>query len=191
MKRDFLANFKVGENALPKEIIDAILSENESDVKAAKADANGLREQLKAAQEGLKAFEGVDVNALNGKVSELTAKLEAQAKEHETAIAKLTFEHALDGAITSAKGRNAKAIRALLDTDKLFASKDQSADIAKALEDLKASDGYLFADASNTNQTTPPPFSHGTGTGAHVGGSDAESIAAFRAAAGLKVDNKQ
>jgi hypothetical protein len=189
MKRDFLANFKVGENALPKEIIDAILAENGRDVQAAKADANGLREQLKAAQEGLKAFEGVDVSALNGKVTELTAKLEAQAKEHETAIAKLTFEHALDGAITSAKGRNAKAIRALLDTEKLFQSKDQSADIKKALDDLKTSDGYLFADTTQQKQT-PPPFSAGTGTGAHTGGSDAESIAAFRAAAGLKVDKQ-
>ena len=190
MKRDFLANFKVGDAPLTKEIIDAILAENGRDVQAAQADANGLREQLKAAQDGLKAFEGVDVSALNGKVTELTAKLEAQAKEHETAIAKLTFEHALDGAITSAKGRNAKAIRALLDTDALFASKDQSADIKKALDDLKTSDGYLFADASTNTNQTPPPFSHGTGTGAHTGGSDAESIAAFRAAAGLKVDKQ-
>lgn len=185
MKREFLANFKVGDSALPKEVIDAIMAENGRDVEAAKADADGLREQLKAAQDGLKAFDGVDVSALNGKVSELTVKLEAQAKEHEAAIAKLTFEHALDGAITQAHGRNAKAIRALLDVDKLLASKDQSADIKNAIDGLKSSDAYLFDDS---NTQTPPPFAAGTGTGAHVGDDNAETLAAFRAAAGLKVE---
>ena len=49
MKRDFLQNFKVGEQPLPKEIIDAIMDENGRDIEAAKKsfeDYESLKEQL-------------------------------------------------------------------------------------------------------------------------------------------------
>ena len=39
----------------------------------------GLQTQLKTATDGLKAFEGVDVNALNGRITQLTKDLAAQA----------------------------------------------------------------------------------------------------------------
>ena len=39
MKREFLQNLKVGEEALPKEVIDAIIEENGRDITAAKAAA--------------------------------------------------------------------------------------------------------------------------------------------------------
>lgn len=47
MKREFLQNFKVGDQALPKEIIDAIMDENGRDIEAAKKpfadmDASGM-----------------------------------------------------------------------------------------------------------------------------------------------------
>ena len=68
-------------------------------------------------------------------------------------------------AITAARGRNDKAIRALLDVDKLKASKDQTADIKAALEGLKKDSGYLF----EANET-PPPYAAGTGTTPILGG---------------------
>lgn len=49
MKTEFLQNFKVGDQALPKEIIDAILAENGRDIEAAKkpfADYESVKEQL-------------------------------------------------------------------------------------------------------------------------------------------------
>lgn len=36
MKREFLQNFKVGDQSLPKEIIDAILDENGKDIESVK-----------------------------------------------------------------------------------------------------------------------------------------------------------
>ena len=39
MKREFLQNLKVGEEALPKEVIDAIMEENGRDIEAAKVSA--------------------------------------------------------------------------------------------------------------------------------------------------------
>ena len=56
-----------------------------------------------------------------------------------------------------AKGRNAKAITALLDTDALQASENQTQAIEEALENLKKESRYLF------EGDVPPPYARGTG----------------------------
>ena len=53
MKREFLLNFKVGDQPLPKEIIDAIMAENGRDiqkVRAAYADYEELKQRLETAE---------------------------------------------------------------------------------------------------------------------------------------------
>ena len=162
MKREFLQNFKVNEQPLPKEIIDEIMAENGRDIEAAKkpfADYDSIKEQLQTAKDGLKAFEGVDVAQLQSKVTELQGKLDAKDTEWQGKLADMAFDHALEAAITGAKGKNAKAIRALLDVDTLKGSKNQEADIKAALEGLKKDSGYLFDDGQ-----IPPPYAGGTGT---------------------------
>ena len=168
MKAEFLQNFKVGDTPLPKEVVDAILAENDRDVAAAVkpfADYESIKEQLTTAKEGLKAFEGVDVKDLQEKVAKLTGDMEAKEKAHQQQLADLAFDGILKDAITAARGRNDKAIRALLDVDALKASKNQEADIKTALEGLKKDSGYLFESAE-----TPPPYAAGTGTGGQPGG---------------------
>lgn len=74
MKREFLQNFKVGDQPLSKEIIDEIMAENGRDIEAAKkpfADYDAIKEQLQTARDGLKAFEGVDVAKLQGEIATL------------------------------------------------------------------------------------------------------------------------
>ena len=162
MKREFLQNFKVNEQPLPKEIIDEIMAENGRDIEAAKkpfADYDSIKEQLQTAKDGLKAFEGVDVAQLQSKVTELQGKLDAKDTEWQGKLADMAFDHALEAAITGAKGKNAKAIRALLDVDTLKGSKNQEADIKAALEGLKKDSGYLFDDGQ-----IPPPYAANTGT---------------------------
>ena len=163
MKREFLQNFKVGDQPLPKEIIDEIMAENGRDIESAKkpfADYDSIKEQLQTAKDGLKAFEGVDVAQLQSKVADLQGELNAKDTEWQGKLADMAFDHALEAAITGAKGKSAKAIRALLDVDALKGSKNQEADIKAALEGLKKDSGYLFDDGKN-----PPPYSDGTGTG--------------------------
>lgn len=162
MKREFLQNFKVNDQPLPKEIIDEIMAENGRDIESAKkpfADYDSIKEQLQTAKDGLKAFEGVDVAQLQSKVTELQGKLDAKDTEWNGKLADMAFDHALEAAITGAKGKNTKAIRALLDVDTLKDSKNQEADIKAALEGLKKDSGYLFDDGQ-----IPPPYAGGTGT---------------------------
>ncbi len=184
MKAEFLQNFKVGDAPLPKEAIDAILAENQRDVEAAKnpyADYDSIKEQLTAAKEGLKAFEGVDVKDLQGQVAKLTRDLSDKEAEHQAKLQELEFDGALKDAITSARGRSVRAVRAMLDVDALRSSKNREADIKTALETLKKDSGYLFE-----SEETPPPYAAGTGTG----GRPDTGIDAIRAAAGLTTGTK-
>lgn len=169
MKTEFLQNFKVGDQTLPKEVIDAILAENGRDIENAKkpyADYDAVKGQLETAQECLKAFEGVDVGQLQGKITELTGKLSDKDKEWQAKLDGMAFDGRIKDAITAAKGRNAKAISALLDVETLRASKNQEADIKAALEAVKKDNSYLF------EAETPPPFAGGTGS-APAGGKQA------------------
>ncbi len=181
MEREFLENFKVGDTPLPKEVVDAILEENGRDIEAAKqpfADYDSIKEQLQTARDGLKAFEGVDVKDLQGQVAQLTQDLADKEKAHREQLAGLEFDGALKDAITAARGRSVKAVRAMLDVEALRSSKNRDADIRAALENLKQDSGYLFEPAE-----VPPPFAAGTGTGGS--GGTASGLDAIRAAAGL------
>lgn len=165
MQREFLQNLKVGDQALPKEVIDAIMEENGRDIEAAKkpfADYDSIKAQLQTARDGLKAFDGVDVKDLQGKVQKLQDDLDAKDKAHQAELAELAFNGTLKDAIAAAKGKNAGAIIGALGAEKVAAlkeSKDQTKDIAAALEGLKKDNGYLFE-----SEQTPPPFAAGAGS---------------------------
>jgi NAD(P)H-dependent FMN reductase len=133
---------------ITKEQLDWLMDENGKDVTREKSAAatlqtqlNEATAQLKTAQDGLKAFEGVNVAELQGKIQQLTADMAAQKDEFE-------FNGALDGAIRDAKGRNVNAIRGMMDLAALKASKDRTADIKAALDKLSAENAWAFESAA-------------------------------------------
>ena len=142
MKREFLLGLQVGEQALPKEIIDAIMAENGKDiqkVRAGFADYETLKEELTKLQQTAREnqTDRESARAWEEKYNQAVA-------EHRKQIGALTFQNCLDAAIARSKGRSEKAIRALLDLDALQESEDQPAAIEAALAELKKSSGYLF-----------------------------------------------
>ena len=98
-------------------------------------DNKQLQTTLTETKEALKKFDGVDAEALNKQIADLKADLEKKDSDHQAQIADRDFQDMLKEAIVNAKGRNEKAIKALLDVEKLKASKNQKEDIAA---DLKA-----------------------------------------------------
>lgn len=162
MKREFLKNFKVGDQELPKEVIDAILDENSRDIGEDKkpfADYDGLKARLEEANKTIEGFKGMDIDAIRKEADGWKAKAKQAEKDAAAKVAEMEFSSKLTAAINGAKGRSAKAVMSLLDLDTLKASKNQEADIKAALEGLKKDSGYLFEDAQ-----TPPPYAGGTGT---------------------------
>ena len=139
MKREFLQSIRIGEESLPKEVIDAIMAENGKDIQAAK-------ETL---------FEGKTAQGWK-------ESYDAAAESHKKELDALRFQSLLDGAIASSKGKNAKAITALLDVDALRSAEAPEQAIRDALQALSEECGYLFGD-----DRTPPPYARSTG--AYIG----------------------
>ena len=138
MKREFLQGLQVGDMPLTKEVIDAIMAENGRDietVKARYADSEGA-------------------------ASAWEEKYNQALIAHQQELSQVVFGHNLEKAILAAKGRNAKAITALLDVDALRSSEDQQTALEEALQALKQDCSYLF------QTETPPPYARGTGAAA-------------------------
>ena len=135
MKREFLQGLQVGDVALTKEVIDAIMAENGKDIEAVKA-------------------RFADAENVAGAWEE---KYNQALADHRQELADVVFGHNLEKAILAANGRNAKAITALLDVDALKSSENQQTALEEALQNLKQEGSYLF------RTETPPPYARGTG----------------------------
>ena len=172
MKREDVKNKIPG---ITEEQLNWIMQENGNDVNREKAAATALQAQLdnanaqlKTAQDGLKAFEGVDVAGLQEQVTKLKADMKAQAEG-------FAFDNALDTAILGRKGRSVKAVRALLDLDALKGSADRSTDIAKALDDAAKANPWAFGEG----QAAGYPILKDGGTPNHVPSQPDGVLAAF------------
>lgn len=135
------------------EAIMAIHGRDTQTANAAKADleakVTSLQQQLKTAQDGLKAFEGVDVNGLRTEITELQTRI----TEQQEAFA---FESDLRRAARDAGALNEDDVLALLPgQDTLRHSQNRKEDIAAALEKFKAQRTYLFA-AQGASETDDP-----------------------------------
>ncbi len=147
MKREFLSNFQVNGQSLPKEVIDAIMAENGRDIEAAKADPG-------AKGEGGKTFTQEDVNRI---VSERLARDRADR-------AKPSPEDEREQAL---KAREARLdCRDYLDGQKLPAALLDVLDCSD-VEKFKAAVGVMVDKfpAIAQQPEVPPPYAAGTGTG--------------------------
>ena len=151
MKREFLQSFSVGDMPLPKEVIDAIMAENGRDIQKVKAnfaDYEDIKEKLSKLQQD-QSFEEA--------AKEWEEKYNRAVEDHKKELAQMVFDRTLHKSIGKCKGRNAKAITALLDVEALQASENQTDAIEEALENLKKDCRYLF------EGDVPPPYARGTG----------------------------
>lgn len=174
MKREFLQNLKVGEETLPKEVIDAIMDENGKDIERAKVNAvkpYADYDEIKEERDTLKAQAGE--NVVDGKTAQQWKDdYDKAVADHQSEVAGIKFEHVLHAAITAAHGRNTKAITALLDVETLRGSEDQQEAIKAALEALKKDSGYLFE-----KEVNPPPYAGGPGVNPNTSPGGTETLA--------------
>lgn len=131
------------ELGLTEEQVKSVLEINQKDVSKLEEDLqkanDGLKvaeEKVKATEEALKKFDGVDAEGMKKQIEDLKAELKTAEENHAAELAVRDFDDLVKEGIAEAKGKNAKAIRALLDMDTLKASKNQKEDVAKALKAL-------------------------------------------------------
>lgn len=114
------------------------------------------KKRADTAVETLKGFEGKDFEAITQDRDKWKQDYEKAVADHKKEAEDREFNSVLDSAITDAKGKNTKAIKALLDLEKLRGSRNQEKDIKAALDSMRTDSGYLFEDNGGTPAFTAP-----------------------------------
>jgi hypothetical protein len=184
MKKEDLTKLGLTDEALIEQIIvlhGKDIEKHKTSLTAAQTELDGVKAQLTEANKAIEGFKAMDVEGVKKAADEWKTKAETAQAEAASQVAALKFEHALDGALTGAKAKNAKAVKALLDPSLLKLAEDGSiSGLKEQLEKIQTENDYLF----ESDQQTPKIV---------VGGqpktviNDAVVIAA-RKAAGLPVE---
>lgn len=94
--------------------------------------------------EDLKKSSG-DNAALQQQISDLQKQNADQQKAHDEELAKLKLDNAVEIALSGAKARNGKAVKAMLDMSKVKLGEDgKLSGFDEQIEALKKSDAYMF-----------------------------------------------
>ena len=186
MKRDFLKNLGIEDN----DIISKILDENSADIGRAKGEletyktkVSDLEKDNKTKDDTIATLQGQvgDVEKLNKEISDLKADKIKLESDLNTKVSQIQKGHAIEGAIRDAKGKNVKAIKALLDEDKITYENGELSGITEQLEALASAEdsSMLFGDTQNvpsgTHLNNPP--SRGNGGNPPTSTTFAEAIA--------------
>lgn len=148
MKREDLKKLGIEDS-----VIDNIMALHGSDIEKYKTDLatsqtelGTLKTQLGEANSAIEGFKGMNIDQIKASADEWKTKAEQAAADAQKQVAALKFDHALDGALSGAKAKNAKAVRALLDMNGLkFNDADGSVvGLDEQLKKVKETNDYLF-----------------------------------------------
>ena len=139
----FIPKDKYNEVAEAKKKLEADIQEMDNQLEQLK-NAAGNSEELKA------------------QIEQLQAENQKAAEEWQAKMAQMQLDYAIDKALTAAKAKNAKAVKALLDMEKVKLDGEQLLGLDDQLKAIKESDPYLFGDSKKIGDGTNPP---GAGTG--------------------------
>ncbi len=99
---------------------------------------------------------------LKKQIEALQAENKKAAEEWQAKVAQMQLDFALERALATAKAKNPKAVKALLDMEKVKLDGDKLLGLDDQLKELQKSDAYLFGDPGKVGSGTNPP---GAGTG--------------------------
>lgn len=183
MKRDELKAL-----GLEDAVIDKIMDLNGTDINAVKGKLTNAEETIQTLQatigerdadiQTLKETAG-NSEELNTKLADLQSKYDADTQNLNNQIQQSKVNSALEMALLSNKARNAKAVKALIDMDKIELAEDGTINgLDEQLEALKAENDFLFASEEQPKLPRMVPGGNPTGAqGQTEPGSLAEAIA--------------
>jgi len=134
---------------IPKEKFNTV-NEEAKDLKAQLGERDGQLAQLKE--------KVADNSELIKQIEELQAENKRVKEEAESKAAKQRFDFALELKLRDYKSKNPKAVKALIDTEKLKLNDDETfTGLDEQIKALKESDGYLFGEDKVTGTGEPAP----------------------------------
>nr|DAO32783.1 MAG TPA: minor structural protein [Caudoviricetes sp.] len=85
-----------------------------------------------------------DVETLKNTIKQLQDENKASKEQYEANISKIKLENAIDNALGNAKAKNSKAVRALLDMEKIKFENDNLSGLNEQIEALKEAEDSKF-----------------------------------------------
>ena len=140
LPKRFIPKDKYNETAEAKKKLEADLAARDAQLEQLKQ-AAGNSEELKK------------------QIEQLQAENKKAGEEWQTKVAKMQMDFAVERALTTAKAKNPKAVKALLDMDKVKLDGDKLLGLDEQLKELQKSDSYLFGDSTpgKVGSGTNPP----------------------------------
>lgn len=144
------------------------------------AELNKANDTIKGLNETVAKFDGVDVEKLKKDASDWETK-------YNTDIAAVKLDSAVSMALVEAKAKNPKAVRGMLDMSIVKMDGEKLLGLSEQLENLKKSDGYMFAEAEDDKGGARV----NTG-GSHNGNTNTDAfMSMLRKGAGLEAEKKE
>lgn len=175
---------------LTEEQINEVFKMNGLDVNGAKGELENAKKELKelenykaqftSTQAELKKLQELKPEELSKQVSDLNEKLASQKADFEKQIADRNFNDLLAKTVTTAGGREAKAIIPFLDVEALKTSQNQETDIKNAIDAVKQEHDYLF--------TSTEPVKNPVSSTSSNGDSGSNAIDLAKAIMGIKAE---
>ena len=113
--------------------------------------------QLTTANETIKGFKDLDVEGLKKGVADWETKYKADTTALKEKLINQTKSSTIEIALLGAKAKNTKAVKALLDQEKISLDGDNLLGIGEQLEAIKKDNAFLFDDGKSQN----PPATYG------------------------------
>lgn len=113
-----------------------------------------LQEDLKKRDEQLEELKKIDAEELKAEITRLQEENKQTQKQYEKELNKIKLENAIEKALIAAKAKNIKAVKALLDLEKIKLDGEDLIGLKEQLDNLqKAEDSkFLFDDGRNNPQ---------------------------------------
>ena len=175
MKTEFLKSLN-----LSQEVIDKIMAENGKDIAVEQKKAEkviqerdsyklkteSLETQVNDANTEIQKFKDMDIDGIKKAADEWKETAEKAKADADKQISQMKFDYVLSAALTGAKAKNPKAVKALLDMDGLKFNDGKIVGLDEQLAQIKADNDYLFE-----SDEPAPEFVKGTNGGSSsVGG---------------------
>jgi hypothetical protein len=132
-------------------------------------DKNELKKQISERDKQLETLKNStgDVETLKNTIKQLQDENKASKEQYEANISKIKLENAIDNALGNAKAKNSKAVRALLDMEKIKFENDNLSGLDEQLKVLKEAEDSKFL-FEEIKESAKPSFS-GLEPGASTG----------------------
>jgi DNA repair exonuclease SbcCD ATPase subunit len=138
LPKHFIPKDKYNEVAEAKKKLEADIDERDKQLEQLK-NAAGNSEELKA------------------QIEQLQAENQKAAEAWQAKVAQMQLDFALERALTAAKAKNPKAVKALLDLEKVKLDGDKLLGLEDQLKTIQQSDPYLFGESGKVGSGTNPP----------------------------------